>query len=91
MNVMTLALAAAVAVIAWPARVQALPREDRRPVRGVRRLSSSDPEAECLQLVDALVTVLRAGSAVTPALIMALDGVGAVSYTHLTLPTICSV
>lgn len=79
MNVMTLALAAAVAVIAWPARVQALPREDRRPVRGVRRLSSSDPEAECLQVVDALVTVLRAGSAVTPALIMALDGVGATS------------
>lgn len=67
------AVLASVAVIAWPARPVAMLSSATEGRRSPRTLRHSDPEAECLEVLDALVTVLRAGSAVGPALVLAVD------------------
>lgn len=74
MNVLLAAVMAGCAVLAWPAHALVVPAPRRERGGATRRLRRSHPEAECLRVLDALVTVLRAGSAVGPALVMAIDG-----------------
>lgn len=64
----------AAAVVLWPARAVPTIAAVARRRRDENRWRRSDPEAECLEVLDTLITVLRAGSAVSPALAEVLAG-----------------
>lgn len=66
------AVAAGAAVLAWPARADVTSAVRAEKPR--RRLTwrRSDPDAECLVVLDAMVSVLRSGAAATTALTLAV-------------------